>query len=85
MFAVTSDPVGVFASGNVLLILSFIIVVLGSVVVYLYKQNKQLWVEKDGLQERRLAEIASLTDKYNLVVGNFSQTIQLLTAKLKSK
>lgn len=85
MFAATTDPVGVFASGNVLLILAFIIVTMGTVIVYLYRDNKKLVADKDTLQDKRLAEITSLTDKYNIAVGNFSQTIQLLTAKLKGK
>lgn len=63
----------------------FFIVVLAGVVVYQNKKISQLYAEKDTLQEKRMAEIASLTDKYNLSVGNFSQTIQLLTAKLKMR
>lgn len=85
MFGTTTDPISVFASGNVLLILAFIIVCLAGVVVYQNRKIDQLYSEKDSLQEKRLLEIASLTDKYNLAVGNFSQTIQLLTAKLKGK
>lgn len=85
MFGATTDPISVFASGNILLILAFIIVCLGGVVVYQNKKINTLYTEKDGLQEKRLAEIASLTDKYNEGFGNFSQTIRLLTAKLKGK
>jgi hypothetical protein len=85
MFATSTDPISVFASGNVLLILAFIIVILGGVVVFLYRENRKLWVEKETLQDKRLTDITTLTDKYNVVVGNFSQTIQLLTAKLKGK
>lgn len=63
----------------------FFILVLAGVVVYQNRKINQLYAEKDTLQERRLAEIASLTDKYNQSVGNFSQTVQLLTVKLKVK
>lgn len=61
------------------------ITVLAGVIVYQNRKINQLYTEKDSLQEKRLAEIANLTDKYNLSVGNFSQTVQLLTAKLKVK
>lgn len=61
----------------------FIIIVLAGVITYQNRKINQLYTEKDTLQEKRLSEIAALTDKYNLSVGNFSQTIQLLTAKLK--
>lgn len=63
----------------------FFIVALGLVVVYQNKKINSLYNEKDALQEKRLDEISTLTDKYNLAVGNFSQTIQLLTAKLRGK
>lgn len=66
-------------------LLSFIVVVLAGVVTYQNKKINDLYNEKDGLQEKRLAEISNLTDKYNQSVGNFSTTIQLLTAKLKGK
>lgn len=66
-------------------LMSFIIITLGGVIAYQNKKINQLYEEKDDLQEKRLQEIASLTDKYNQAVGNFSQTIQLLTAKLKGK
>lgn len=63
----------------------FFIAILAGVIVYQNRKINQLYTEKDSLQEKRLAEIANLTDKYNLSVGNFSQTVQLLTAKLKVK
>lgn len=66
-------------------LLSFIVVVLAGVVTYQNKKINDLYNEKDGLQEKRLTEISNLTDKYNQSVGNFSMTIQLLTAKLKGK
>lgn len=73
----------VLASGSAQVILAFVVVTLCGVVVYQNKKINSLYEEKDGLQERRLTEISNLTDKYNQAAGNFSTTIQLLTAKIE--
>lgn len=70
---------------SVIGIFSLIVFTLVGVIGYQNKKVNQLYAEKDALQEKRLAEISSMADKYNESVGNFSTTIQLLTAKLKVK
>lgn len=85
MFAITSDPVSVFASGNVLLILAFIIVCVAAVVIYQNRKIESLYKEKDALQERRVQDKIDTSDKYNEVMGEFSRTTELLTRKLVGK
>lgn len=60
-------------------------VVLASVVVYQNRKIEFLYKEKDDLQEKRRTDLVSFLDKYNLLVGDFSQTAKLLLAKLSGE
>lgn len=59
-------------------------VILGGVVVYQNKRMENLYKEKDGIQDQRRLDILELLDKYNAAMGDSSQTIKLLLAKLSA-
>lgn len=57
-------------------------VMLAGVVVYQNRRIEKLYDEKDALQERRRADGEAIIDKYNSAMGESSQTIKLLLARL---
>lgn len=62
-----------------------VISILAGVVVYQNKKIEFLYKEKDGLQEQRRLDMVGVNEKQNEVLGNFSQTANLLLAKLSGK
>lgn len=82
MFAVSTDPITILSSGNILLILALVIVTLVGVIIYQNRKIESLYKEKDGLQEKRLQDKVDTSDKYNEAMGEFSRTAQLLQSKL---
>lgn len=62
-----------------------VISILAGVVVYQNKKIEFLYKEKDGLQEQRRIDMVGVNEKQNEVLGNFSQTAQLLLAKLSGE
>lgn len=60
-------------------------VVLSSVIVYQNRKIEALYKEKDDLQEKRREDLVGNLEKYNLLVGDFSQTAKLLLAKLSGE
>jgi len=57
-------------------------VVLGGVVVYLFRLVITIYAEKNDLQEQRRLDVIEARDKYNAVLEEFSRTNNLLLAKL---
>ena len=62
-----------------------VITILAGVVVYQNKKIEFLYKEKDTLQEQRRVDMVGVNEKQNEVLGNFSQTAQLLLAKLSGE
>lgn len=65
-------------------LMSLIIVVLAGVIVWQQKRIDAAYKEKDLLQTARLADSSNVRDKYDAVMGKFSQSFDLFVAKIEA-
>lgn len=66
-------------------LMALMITALVGVVLYQNKKIEFLYKEKNDLQEQRRLDMVGVNDKQNEVLGNFSQTANLLLAKLSGE
>lgn len=62
-----------------------IISALVGVIVYQNKKIEALYDQKDLLQDQRRTDMVAVNDKQNEILNKFSQTSELLLAKLEGK
>lgn len=79
--AALSSPL---VSTNIQVVLAFVVIVSWGIIGVLWKENRQLYKDKDNTQEKRLQDKVDTIDKYNEAMGESSRTNELLIAKLKS-
>lgn len=65
-------------------LLGLIVSTLVTVVIYQQKKIDVLYKEKSDLQDKRLIDAGLVRDKYDAGMGKFSQSIELLVAKLST-
>lgn len=71
-------------TGSIVALLSFIVVILAGVILWQQKRIDKLYTEKSDLQDKRLADTNTFNEKYEAVMGKFSQSFDLFTAKLQA-
>lgn len=71
-------------TGSIAALLSFIVVILAGVILWQQKRIDKLYTEKSDLQDKRLADTNTFNEKYETVMGKFSQSFDLFTAKLQA-
>lgn len=65
-------------------LMTLIITVLAGVIVWQQRRIDGLYKEKNDLQDKRLADAAAVRDRYDAVMGKFSQSFDLFSAKLEA-
>lgn len=65
-------------------LMALIITTLGGVIIWLQKKIDSLYLKNSDLQDKRLADAVLNRDKYDEVMGKFSQSFDLFAAKIQS-